>query len=276
MTPGSTGSTSTAGRSTATTRRPASTSSVRHRDARDRWPSPPPRDGSSSRWRAGSGSSTGRRERGVTGSRSSRRASAIASTTGDAIRPVDSGSGRCSIRRRPATPRGCSIGSSRTGQRSRCARRSAWPTGSRSPRTGERCTSPIPPRDRLGVRLRRRYRRSQGRAGLPGLRAVAGPAGRGGRRRGRLLLDRLRPGRDGPPGHAGRGGRPADPRARLEADDAGVRWPGSVDPVHHHDRWRRIPPGRPERSPKRAASSRSSPVSAGCPSRGSAAARTWG
>ena len=118
MTPGSTGSTSTGGRSTATTRRPASTSSVRHRGVRARWPSPPPRDASSSRWRAGSGSSTGRRERGATGSRSSRRASAIASTTGAAIRPVDSGSGRCSIRLRPAMPRGSSIGSSRTGRRS--------------------------------------------------------------------------------------------------------------------------------------------------------------
>ncbi len=61
MTGGSTGSTSTIGRSTASTRSPGSTSSVRRRDVRARWPSPPRRDDCSSRWRAGWGSSTGHR-----------------------------------------------------------------------------------------------------------------------------------------------------------------------------------------------------------------------
>ncbi len=277
MTPGSTGSTSTAGRSIATTRRPASTSSVRHRDVRARWPSPPPRDDSSSRWRAGSASSTGHRERGATGSRSSRRAQAIASTTGAAIRRVDSGSARCSTPLRPARRRGIlhrvepdgsavtvrsGIGvanglafapDGRTMYFADTPRETVWAydydvdTGEASDERVFLDFGPLPGRpDGAAV----------DEAGCYWIACVYG--------------------RDGPPGHAGRGDRPTDPRARRRSR----RCRRSAAPGSRPCSSRRSVAADRTRStrasPTRAACSRSKPVSAGCPSRGSAAARPRG
>ena len=81
-----------------------------------------------------------------------------------------------------------------------------------------------------------------------------------------VLLDRLRLRLGGAAGHAGRRGRPADRGAGREADDARVRWPTSRPCSSRRSaaagRTRRTRP-----SPTRAASSRSSPASAGCRNR---------
>ena len=113
--PGCTGSTSTGGRSTASTRRRAWTSGVPHRAVRGRWRSRPHRTAAR---RAGGSPRVPRLVVGGVARRvcSSRRAGNRLND-GRATRPGGSGSARCSIRRRPARRPGSSIGSSRTARR---------------------------------------------------------------------------------------------------------------------------------------------------------------
>ena len=96
--------------------------------------------------------------------------------------------------------------------------------------------------------------------------STPGQARRRVRRRGRLLLDRVRVRLGRPAGDPHGHDRSAGRRPRPEADDAGLRRPRPVDAVHHLDRWGRVPRDRPGAAGSRRASSPSTPASGGCPS----------
>ena len=275
-TPGSTGSTSTAGRSTATTRRPALdeqrpvpgrpgsialTASPGRLLVAHRGPARVPRLGSPARGRDWIALEP-------EGRRQSPQRRAVRSGRPILGRvDVRSGRGRQVDRAAPSDRAGRDGGDGAVGDR----------RGQRPRVLAGRADDVLrrhPARHRLGVRLRRRHRRGH---------ATNGSSSTSGRcRAGRTGRASTRPAATGSRASwAGRSSGSRRPARSTGGSACPVEKPtmpafggaGSLDPVHHHDRRRRIPLGRPEPSPTPAACSRSSPASAGCPSRGSAAAR---
>ena len=87
------------------------------------------------------------------------------------------------------------------------------------------------------------------------------------RRRGRLLLDRLRVRVGGPAGHARRGGRPADPPSRSRSRRCRPSAERTSRPCSSRRSVAAGPTPSTRRSPTPAVCSRSTSASAGCPSR---------